>query len=680
LILLLYKKYFGFFELFKFFYIFAKHFSISIIMSKFILLFVFCAFPLVLVSQPKKIALIIAVGEYNPNFGLSPISSKNDIQLVKSGLIKMGFIDSEILQIVDKQADKTGVFNAFNKILEVVHEGDIVFVHYSGHGQQISDNNNDESDGFDESLVLYNAHSKFSDKYNGENHLRDDELEKIFNDLRLKLGATGQLIVTLDCCHSGTASRGDHLSRGINTPFVLPNTIAVNGTEDTEKGFGITIGSKNLAKFVILSGATAEQLNSETIDEEGTACGSLSYALCKSLMSIEKGDSFRKLFALITKQMAENVPNQNPQIEGEIDVSIFNTAFVNQAPYYEILAAKDDNTFTIVGGLMSGISLGDSIALYEAGTVSRKNGKSLVAGTVVFVDNFTAEIKLNKEFEIKNIKSFWVFVSAKNYSDIMLNVKLKIQNSTLLKNCRDTLNQMGFIKLNDIQPDLLLEQNGNFLNITSTVDTISVVRMNTTSPKFWINFNTFFTNFSQSFYLKKVEMEDPDFKVEVELLNAVKQGSKYVLVNDSSINEYPVFEEGEFALMRVKNTGNRAAFFNIIDIQPDGQINAVVPPKNISAANYKLDAGKQMILNREVVSFASPYGKETFIVFASQDPLDLTPIISTRGMHSRGVSPLELLLKDSFKTIGKRGTVIVDAQSTGSAYKYVFEIRQKNTK
>ena len=56
--------------------------------------------------------------------------------------------------------------------------------------------------------------------YEGKNHLLDDELEVYFNDIRNKIGSGGQLVVILDACHSGTASRGgDEPIRGTREGF-----------------------------------------------------------------------------------------------------------------------------------------------------------------------------------------------------------------------------------------------------------------------------------------------------------------------------------------------------------------------------------------------------------------------------------------------------------------------------
>ena len=101
--------------------------------------------------------------------------------------------------------------------------GDIVVLHYSGHGQQIYDDDGDEIDGYDEAIIPYDGKISFkTGKYGGENHLRDDELGRMINQIRKKIGQAGDVIVILDSCHSGTATRDFSPSRGTDIKFEIP--------------------------------------------------------------------------------------------------------------------------------------------------------------------------------------------------------------------------------------------------------------------------------------------------------------------------------------------------------------------------------------------------------------------------------------------------------------------------
>ncbi len=95
-------------------------------------------------------------------------------------------------------------------------------IHYSGHGQQIFDDNGEEIDGLDEAIVPYDAWVKYTHNYKGENHIRDDEIGNILANFRNKLGKDGQLLMLLDSCHSGSSTRGGK-ARGSAAPLVPDN-------------------------------------------------------------------------------------------------------------------------------------------------------------------------------------------------------------------------------------------------------------------------------------------------------------------------------------------------------------------------------------------------------------------------------------------------------------------------
>jgi hypothetical protein len=72
-------------------------------------------------------------------------------------------------------------------------EGDSLFMHYSGHGGSMRDDNGDEEDGKDETLVPVD--------YQNAGQIRDDV---IFKEVVSMLPKGAQLTVVMDCCHSGS--------------------------------------------------------------------------------------------------------------------------------------------------------------------------------------------------------------------------------------------------------------------------------------------------------------------------------------------------------------------------------------------------------------------------------------------------------------------------------------------
>lgn len=79
-------------------------------------------------------------------------------------------------------------------LVEDNQAGDVLWLHYSGHGAYVKDKSGDESDGYDETLVPLDFES------NGE--ITDDELNKLVCQPVVSSGAT--LYFHDDCCHSGS--------------------------------------------------------------------------------------------------------------------------------------------------------------------------------------------------------------------------------------------------------------------------------------------------------------------------------------------------------------------------------------------------------------------------------------------------------------------------------------------
>ena len=170
-------------------------------------------------GQQQTHALLIAAHGYSAESKWNELgeSTLTDMQLVRNALLERG-VNNENIYILDSGATKLAIVNAIeNVLIPSLTMGDVVMFHFSGHGYQIPDNNKDELDGLDEALVPIDA------KYDGgkrkdyafyANYLRDDELNKLLEEIRIALGPDGDLFVTIDACHSGTSTRGIGPSRG----------------------------------------------------------------------------------------------------------------------------------------------------------------------------------------------------------------------------------------------------------------------------------------------------------------------------------------------------------------------------------------------------------------------------------------------------------------------------------
>ncbi len=160
-----------------------------------VIVFLFLSLAICKLQAQTKHGLIIAIGDYKY---WADISSINDVPYIKNALLKQEFKAENINILTDAKATMAGIENAFKILIEKVKPGDIAVIHISSHGEQIEDNNNkDEIDGLDESIVTWDApkltgpqnYAKEQVKY-----FRDDLFGKYVTQLRSRLGRKGMLL------------------------------------------------------------------------------------------------------------------------------------------------------------------------------------------------------------------------------------------------------------------------------------------------------------------------------------------------------------------------------------------------------------------------------------------------------------------------------------------------------
>lgn len=169
-------------------------------------------------------AVVIGLGEQlDKSWG--KINGDKDVPLVVAMLKANGFDD--IATLTNSKATKAGIVNAFKSVINRSQRGDIIYIHFSGHGQMMTDMNGDESDGLDEAWIPYDAYLKYCSKDKGEKHLSDDEISQYLTRLRSKIGDEGVIAVVVDACHSGDSTRDlcekdSVVVRGVDVDFIIP--------------------------------------------------------------------------------------------------------------------------------------------------------------------------------------------------------------------------------------------------------------------------------------------------------------------------------------------------------------------------------------------------------------------------------------------------------------------------
>lgn len=248
-------------------------------------------------------ALLVGIGKYDTRkTGWSVLHGDNDVDMLTKCLINKGFKNEKIKCLKNQHATKASIVKALKGLAAQCRPGDKVIFHFSGHGQPISDLNRDEKKKpFDEAIVPYDAcrtrrYKIGSNYYNGENHLTDDEINYLLNDIKKRLGNKGYLLVSFDACYS----EGMEMAKSMIAQGDVKKIGPIRGTADVLKISRNSLLARNPlpkeftkgATMVVVSACRDYERNYEYRNPTTKEVyGSLSYCLKKL---IESGLGFSK--------------------------------------------------------------------------------------------------------------------------------------------------------------------------------------------------------------------------------------------------------------------------------------------------------------------------------------------------------------------------------------------------
>ena len=630
----------------------------------------------------SKKALIIAVGDYPTESYWGKISSQKDVPLIVRALDHHGFTSDNILILRDTQATKAAIKAAFHKITREAEPDDIFVIHYSGHGQQVWDKNGDELDGKDEALVPIDAKARFiPGEYEGENHLTDDELEILVGELRMQLGKKGSLTLIFDACHSGTATRGPEEgvapARGTKIFMGPDNWKGKAGRDEGTLKFKTNSrGSEEpeMAPMVLFSGAAASQLNYETRDEEGNFVGSLSYAISKVLLSCSSNTTNRELFDQIKSEMNVLAPKQTPQVEGDLDFKIFAGQGADRVKYFKNSQILDDKTSIVNGGHLLGLFDGTKVALYPAGTKDTKGIKPIATGHIVNSNVINADIIWDQSVNEESMRKGLVFVTEQSFSPIQVKVKLDVSGNPDLLSALQTNIALydKVIQIDNQKPDVIVEMNnkysrGNQVQMINNNEMVIFEQpFDPGNKKLAGDITKGLLAYAQAQFLRKLATANEDIHLDFELIpitevKVIEEGqgrlkkTRTVEVSRGNVEDFMgddgtlVLKPGDHFKVKVTNKGREPAFFTLIDIQPDNQINILLPGNGLTGDELKVLPGESKEID-QVFEIFPPYGEETFKLIATKSEVDLSMIVNSRGekTEDENPSPFEQLFQSTY--------------------------------
>ena len=328
-------------------------------------------------EKSNRWALLIGVNKYPKLASRYQLNGcVNDVELM-AGILEnnFGFPHDQIAVLKDEQATRQGILQAMDDLVEKVAEDDLVVIHYSGHGSQMTDRENDEADGRDETIVP-------SDSGRGSQPNRDITDDEIYLRLVPLARTTPYVTLIFDCCHSGTITRDVF---GTNSRWVEPDLRPVSELppspipatraaelQQTARDLGpsgwLPIGQR----YVLLAGCRDEESSYEHTaasarDGAPLTHGALTYFLGQELVNAQPGATYRDVFERASARVTAAHSRQHPQAEGARDRELFGVRDIEPLRFVAVQARAGDRV-TLAAGAAHGLTAGSVWAIYPQGT------------------------------------------------------------------------------------------------------------------------------------------------------------------------------------------------------------------------------------------------------------------------------------------------------------------------
>lgn len=252
-----------------------------------------------------KKALSVRINKYaNPGSDLR--GCVNDSLMIREMLKKhFGFNRSDITLLLDHQATQSNMIAALKDLVDGAKPGDVLVFHYSGHGSNVVDYNNDENDGYDEIICPHDL--------DWNNPFTDDMLSDL-----LKVEDGVNLTMIMDCCNSGTINR-EFMRPGEFSPvkarFLMPPTALIANQHERERLIKRTIESQKHNNSMLISGCRDDQTSADAwID--GEFHGAFTFYLNECLKLNNWTLNMSTLHEGVTKALTYHNYTQRPVLSG----------------------------------------------------------------------------------------------------------------------------------------------------------------------------------------------------------------------------------------------------------------------------------------------------------------------------------------------------------------------------
>ena len=594
-----------------------------------------------------KRALLIGIDDYAATTVADLRGCVNDVELMKTVLVgKFEIPTANILMLKNEQATRSGILNAIrDHLIRPARSGDIVILHYSGHGSRMMDRSGDELDGWDETIVPQDS------RQGSVFDISDDEI----NGLMLKLSQkTPNVVFIFDSCHSGSATRA--VETGNTVRQVTPDSRTppepldfASGSRDLIEG----VGDFRLpgAGYALISGCKANELSNEA-SFGGQRHGVLTYFLSRALRAAGESNTYRDIVDGVKAEVSGRFPQQQPQVEGPgLDNLIFGDTQI--LPHAFVLVEPANGGAAILAGEVYGVEVGTMLDVFPPGTklfngsttpsvrvritqvgTFQSNGEIVGAGTILPHSRAVLREIRPTDFQVG------VFLHDPETSPLLEQVREALSGGD-----NEAIRLMD--RIGDAQIRVRLDS-GQVLLEGSELQKLSVLSLNGPNPKqavldriaHWVRWNS----------ILAIENPSPTIDVDLRVHRAgVPQSEPPPESISAGICGQGTGNSTEIAIS-VTNRSEKDLYIVLLDLASDGSVNILYPRASIPDS---LPAGATL---PRKIGACVPGDREVSVdiikVIASTEPI--SPRVFQLGPVPRSRAPLSSSDEDPLERFMRR--------------------------
>ncbi|CAE6382421.1 unnamed protein product [Rhizoctonia solani] len=334
--------------------------------------------------------LIIGIDKYASLIRQDLRGCVNDAKSMRMYFTGLGVAENRFLCLYDEHATRKAILDGFSNHLfnnPDIKPHDPIVIYFAGHGDRMpAPQGWPTADGMIEMIIPHDA-SEFDE--NGSYTHGIPDLTLAFLLYRLSQLKGNNITVILDCCHSGSGTRGEVRSRNShdsNAPPIpneldarLRGSLAVNYPSLVEKHTSGKLMAPSLETHILLAACQNDELAQEvSINDQGSDQMSCSGVFTSILLSeLRKCDLETTSYTTLLRNLLmarseyyqkshERIASQTFQCEGRNqDRILFSVQYAASKGKIALIPTKDKSVYRVRVGIAQGVGPGTEFGVFS---------------------------------------------------------------------------------------------------------------------------------------------------------------------------------------------------------------------------------------------------------------------------------------------------------------------------